>query len=150
MTDLPRHETIADAPMPYLLLLKAHDDGRESIEVASAFAAAAVLAAPALRDIAAERIAQIEKHGFTLEHDLGHHPGNLALASASYLNAAIDQLHRRGEPVVMPDPATWPWDDSWWKPGDARANLIKAIAIAWATVDRIDAAAADSPKAAAA
>lgn len=99
---------------------------------------AAILEGPALNAIIAERVEQIIVHGFTPEHDLGHHPGELALAAASYLNFAVDQLHGHGDDGKRPDPATWPWQREAWRPGDARANLVKAVAIAWAAIDRLD------------
>lgn len=103
-----------------------------------------VMQGAGMRDFLAERIEQIDQHGFTPDHDLGHHPGELALAAASYLNSAIDQLfHKPREPVRQP--ATWPWEGEAWRPGDARRNLVKAIAIAWATIDRLDAIPPDGP-----
>lgn len=101
------------------------------------------LQAAGLRDVIAERIDQIDRHGFTLAHDRGHHPGNLALGAASYLNTAIDQLHgKHCDPKAPAD--TWPWEREAWRPGDARANIVKALAIGLAVLDRIDHAARDA------
>lgn len=99
-----------------------------------------VLHRAALRDIVAERVAQIDEHGFTIEHDLGHRASELVAAAASYLDTACDQLEGRDWPSTE-HPDTWPWEREAWKPGDARTNLVKAIAIAWAAIDRIDAGA---------
>lgn len=106
---------------------------------ARTLAGAAMLTAPGLRDVIAERLAQIEKHGFTLEHDLGHHPGDIAAGAGSYLSTAIGQLYGKAFDPKEIDPE-WPWEREAWRPGDARANLIKAVAIALAVIDRIDAA----------
>ena len=108
-----------------------------STPVVAAHGWPSVLHGDALRDIVAERIAQVEQHGFTLEHDLGHLPEHLALAGASYVNTAIDELHgKRSAADEVPD--TWPFDDGW-NPSDTRHNLVKGIAILWAAVDRLDA-----------
>jgi hypothetical protein len=102
-------------------------------------AARAVLEAPAMRDMITERVRQIDVDRFTPDHDMGHTAGELALAAASYINTGIDQLHGRDWPPSQ-HPDTWPWQREAWRPGDARANLIKGIAIAWAAIDRLDGA----------
>jgi len=59
--------------------------------------------------IAAERLRQIDKEGWTPEHDDEHCDGELALAACCY--AAPVLLYRMGEPanrVEFSDP--WPWD----------------------------------------
>ena len=53
---------------------------------------ASVLIGEGLRAIVAERMEQVQKHGFTIERDLAYTPDVLALAAVSYLNAAVDQL----------------------------------------------------------
>ncbi len=90
-----------------------------------------------MKDVIARRVAQIEKHGFTAQHDMGHHPGTLAVAAASYLNTAIDQLHCIEYDPQQPDPS-WPWEREAWRPGTARDNLVTALAIGLATLDRLD------------
>ena len=89
------------------------------------------------RDIVDERVEQIDQHGFTLEHDLLHHPEELGRAAEAYLRTAFDQLGGR---TILPrlSPATWPWEREAWRPGDARANLVKLAAILWALIDRLD------------
>lgn len=104
-------------------------------------AALRVISGAGMRDVLVERIEQIDKHGFGPAHDAGHHPGDLALGAASYLNTAVEQLYNR-EFGPEPDPATWPWQREAWRPGTVRENLVKAVALAWATIDRIDAEAA--------
>lgn len=111
---------------------------RESVGEPITFASTMVLTGDALRDIISERIRQVDRHGRTLERDLETNaPWDLPLAGASYLNAAIDQLTAEKN-VRMADPSTWPWDPSHWKPEDPRANLVKAAALIWAAIDRID------------
>lgn len=97
-----------------------------------------------LADVLAERVRQIDVEHYTLAHDLLHHPGELGLASASYLNTAIDQLHgKEHDPAEEAD--TWPWQREAWRPGTARENIVKALAIGLALLDRIDAAPAATP-----
>jgi len=65
--------------------------------------------------IASERIRQIEKEGWTAEHDDQHMDDELALAAACY---AIPELEREyidtehGGEI----PNYWPWEEKWWKP----------------------------------
>lgn len=103
------------------------------------------MAGPAIRDVIAERAAQVDKHGYTLEHDLDHHPVDLALSAAAYLNTAVDQLHGKEHPASAV-PEEWPFCGGW-KPGDARRNLVKALALGLATLDRLDNAPRDSGEA---
>lgn len=102
-------------------------------------ASAPAITGRGLADVMAERVRQIDDEGFTLDHDLLHHPGELALAAASYANTAIDQLHgKEHDPKEEPD--TWPWQREAWRPGTPRENIVKATAILLAVLDRIDAA----------
>lgn len=48
-----------------------------------------------------------------------------------------------GEPSA---PKSWPWDASWWKPSNARRNLVKAAALLISEIKRIDRAAAPASK----
>lgn len=62
--------------------------------------------------IAAERQRQIDKEGWTPDHDDEHHHHELAMAASLY--AAPEPLYTRDERaagVMFMDP--WPWDDSW-------------------------------------
>lgn len=36
----------------------------------------------------------------------------------------------------------WPWDSSWWRPKDARRDLVRAAALLLAEIERLDRAAA--------
>jgi len=106
------------------------------------FDGARILTGAALRGIIAERMKQVDRHGRTLDHDLATHwRHDLPLAAASYLNAAVDQLTGKDD-IAAADQMTWPWAPEWWRPEDARANLIKAAALVWAAIDRLDGEAA--------
>ncbi len=104
---------------------------------ANTTASGRVLTGRALADIVAERVAQIDVHGFDLDHDLHHAAATIASGGLGYLTTAIDALDGRHHPVDRP-PEDWPWEANAWKPGDARAMLVKSAALIWATIDRID------------
>lgn len=104
----------------------------------------------AIKDVIAERRRQIEKEGWTLEHDDGHDDGSLAKAGACYaLNAAgvcdnhaVMEDHGtgiRGRSIVRV-PRHWPWASSWWKPKkkDPRKDLVRAGALIIAEIERLD------------
>lgn len=92
----------------------------------------------AARDVLAERARQFSEEGFALDHDDQHEPGTLAMAAASY---AVAASYASANLFPMPKgkpPTSWPWDKKWWKPGDARRDLIKAGALILAEIERID------------
>jgi hypothetical protein len=99
--------------------------------------------ANAIADIVAERWRQQSKEGWTLEHDDEHTDGQLAMAAACYAVAAAwqadgSELRPTLETTGMPE---WPWDIEWWKPKDARRNLVRAAALMVAEIERLDRAA---------
>lgn len=104
---------------------------------AHTLASANILTGAALRDIIAERIEQVEHHGYDLAHDMQHDPATIAAGGASYLDTAIDALEGRNHAHDQP-PETWPWEPRAWRPGERRAMLVKAAAMVWAAIDRID------------
>lgn len=83
------------------------------------------------------------KEGWTPEHDDAHDAGELASAAACYaINAASTlhpydglgiQLNASGAPEVP----WWPWDVSWWKPGEPLRDLVRAGALIAAEIDRL-------------
>ncbi len=73
--------------------------------------------------IAAERKRQIEKKGWSAEHDAEHRDGSLAKAAACYATGGVW--------------GGWPWDMEWWKPGDRIRDLEKAGALIAAEIDRL-------------
>jgi hypothetical protein len=93
-------------------------------------------ATTAARDVLAERQRQVEAEGMTHDGDDRYHAAELPRGAASYiLNGANDQA-----------PYIWPWEKSWWKPRDARANYVRAAALLLAEIERIDRAAAREQK----
>lgn len=78
--------------------------------------------------IAKERQRQIDKEGWTSEHDDRENQNfQLSLAACSYLNASNSELANR----------FWPWDWRFWKPDTHLRNLIKAGALIAAEIDRL-------------
>lgn len=87
--------------------------------------------------IAEERQRQIEKEGWTPEHDAHHDTGDLALAAAAYASA---ELYRRTTSEGCDNtPHIWPFEREWWKPtpNDRIRELQKAGALIAAEIDRL-------------
>jgi hypothetical protein len=97
---------------------------------------ASVLIGDGLRAIIAERMEQVQKHGFTLARDQNYQPSALVFAGIAYAGRAAEQM--RNNDLWHDAPPSWPWDAAHWRPGDARANLVKAAALIWAEIDRLD------------
>lgn len=77
--------------------------------------------------IAAERRRQIEKEGWTPEHDDQHNDGELALAAALY--ATPERLYFKVEHstgVSFGDP--WPWAQHWDKRARTKEGKLKSYA----------------------
>lgn len=86
--------------------------------------------------ISQERKRQIEKEGWTSDHDASHTAGELSLAARAYTDCAVRQLKGHGQTVEPP--FDWPWGREWFKPSDNPIrNLEKAGALIAAEIDRI-------------
>ncbi len=85
---------------------------------------------PVIDEIAAERRRQVEAEGWSHEHDDQHDEGEMAWAAACYAigRDAIGSLQTK----------LWPWSREWWKPKDARRDLIRAAALIVAEIERLD------------
>jgi hypothetical protein len=123
-------------------------------------------ASPAIIAFADERRRQIEKEGWTPEHDDDHVDGELSGAAACYapfgttykiperpskyaaINMAreaasggMDTLREamriHAEKNPRP-PSRWPWEDVAWKPSSRKRNIEKAAALLAAEWERID------------
>ena len=83
--------------------------------------------------IAAERQRQIEREGWTPEHDDEHRNGEMAAAAACYALAGIPHWAREQAIANF-----WPWDTKWWKPdsNDDIRDLEKAGALIAAEIER--------------
>jgi hypothetical protein len=81
-----------------------------------------------------ERRRQIEREGYTPEHDAHHAGCEMVVAAMSYANGA---LIGPGVEHTFP-PEEWPWQLQDWNPtADPVPNLVKAGALLAAEVDRI-------------
>lgn len=91
--------------------------------------------AEGVKRIAAERQRQIEREGWTLEHDDEHEHGELAVAGAWYAIQGTDATMEY--PDDDPEGSGWPWGKQWCKPKDDIANLTRAGALIAAEIDRL-------------
>lgn len=95
-----------------------------------------------LEEVAAERRRQVEVEGWTPGHDDEHARGELAIAAICY---ADPDPYRcpvpKGGRECDHKPRRWPWSRDWWKPKGRRRDLIRAIALLVAEVERLDRAA---------
>lgn len=92
--------------------------------------------------IAAERKRQIEKEGWTADHDRQHVFGELALAAVCY--AAPRKIYVREEDSDQtvyrdPWPKTWSWGNDKRGQHDRITALVKAGALIAAEIDRLQA-----------
>jgi len=87
----------------------------------------------AISDVIAERERQQTVEGWTPKHDDTHNRGELSRAAICYADPLNEM---RASP-----PAKWPWDATWWKPKDRRADLVRAGALILAEIERLDRAA---------
>lgn len=100
-----------------------------------------------IREIAAERRRQIEKEGWTPEHDDEHSKGEMAQAAACYADprptlqkkwTVLAYADNGGRDAMCKLPTRWPWDAQWWNPKDRRRDLIRAAALIIAEIERLD------------
>lgn len=105
--------------------------------------ALSIESSPSWTSVLAERIRQIEHHGYTSVGDDDYQAGQLAAAALSYLEEAycqateFDPAERWHLTELIPE--NWPWQDEDWKPSVApRRNLVKALALGLAELERLD------------
>lgn len=98
-------------------------------------------------DVMHERRRQIEVEGFTPEHDGTHCDRSLARAAICYVDqyASLAWLldgEDNGEKIYAeePVPNDWPasWAEKWWKPKSPRCDLVRAVALLIAEIERLD------------
>lgn len=98
-------------------------------------------------EAANERHRQIIVEGWPIEHDDAHDRGDLARAAATYAMCAAGDVQDRavmdvaGYAGVEPSIRNlWPrdWDIAWLKPRDRRHDLIRALGLIIAEVERLD------------
>ena len=81
-----------------------------------------------IESIIKEREKQINKHGYTAQHDSMYKNKELMFAAMAYLNSAM-----YGAVVGEED---WPFDEDYWHPGSPEDDLAKAAAFIAAELDR--------------
>lgn len=90
----------------------------------------------AAQDVLAERARQVSHEGWTAKHDDAHDDGELERAAAAYLLTGSEF------PVLVPlgkaDVPIWPWDIGYYKPKGRRADLVRAVALGLAAIERMD------------
>ena len=102
-----------------------------------------------------ERMRQIEKEGFSREHDRGHIEEELVMAAICYIKPTREFKKKspqeptsyRNIPTTMIDGEEfhimpshlWPWDYTFWKPTptDRVRELVKGCALGAAEIDRL-------------
>ena len=94
-------------------------------------------------EIARERERQIEKEGWTLEHDDVHVKGEMAQAAGIYAINSADPNLLDFDDSFGPEPGEvyplgWPWHHQWWKPKNPRRDLVRAAALIVAEIERLD------------
>lgn len=94
----------------------------------------------AAQDVLTERRRQIEAEGWTPEHDDAHKAGSLGRAGGFYaLNAGAAMWYGTHDTSICDTaPDGWPWAPEWWKPANARRDLVKAGALILAEIERLD------------
>lgn len=93
-------------------------------------------------DVLDERRRQQEVEGWTPEHDDQHKNGEMPRAAGLYaISAGFASKYLEGETKTCPVPDGWPWAPEWWKPANARRDLVKAGALILAEIERMDRAA---------
>ncbi|MGY0607439.1 hypothetical protein ACVHXL_06330 [Stenotrophomonas sp. FS3] len=93
-----------------------------------------------IKAIASERVRQLCIEGFSRDSDEQYREGELARAATAYVQlAAMDlQVGSRKHIASQEPPFFWPWAQEWWKPVDARRDLVRAGALIAAQIDLID------------
>ena len=112
----------------------------DALEVNAKQPAQAVDLGTGVAAIADERQRQLQAEGFTREKDQQYRRGELAKAATAYVQlAAMDLEAGTRNHIAWCEPAAvWPWAPEWWKPVDARRDLVRAGALIAAQIDLID------------
>lgn len=90
----------------------------------------------AVSDVVKERGRQIEKEGWSHEHDDQYWSGELAKAASCYAAFASlsDEKLEEAKNIV---PESWPWAPEWWKPKSRQDALTKSGALILAEKERL-------------
>lgn len=92
----------------------------------------------AIRDVMAEREHQIVDLGFGPEHDDEHNANELPQAAGAYMMNVAARLHPGDGVGYVDPPPWWPWEAHFWKPQTTRADLVRAVALGIAAIEKMD------------
>ncbi len=151
MTELPQNLPLpgGTASSVATLILVPHQDGRTGgpllrgyalcVARAAGDAGTAVLHSPALQLVLAERLEQVEQHGYTPDHDDHHGGGEIAMGAGAYLAAYIADGVEGLEAADALSAALeqWPWRSDLFRPTGEVEMLTKATAMLLAELDRV-------------
>ncbi len=87
--------------------------------------------------IAEERIRQIDRKGWSADHDDEHEDGLLAQAGGCYAIKAAEKLGLSISKAYLNWPSAWPFDKEYYRPEEPIAQLVKAGALIAAEIDRL-------------
>lgn len=93
----------------------------------------------AIKDVINERKRQIEKEGYSTEHDDEHEDFELTRAAICYAEgAAYFHDDASEEYVHIPVSVHWPWESAAFKPKSPRRDLVRAASLIISEIERID------------
>ena len=90
----------------------------------------------AIELITEERHRQIDKEGWSKEHDDSHTDGELLRAGLAYVQHAHGK-HHPPKGFLWAQDHGWPWDIPSWKPSTPYRDFIKGGALIQAELDRL-------------
>lgn len=95
------------------------------------------------KEAADERLRQVSEEGYSTSHDDLYAAYELVYAACAYAShQPSKEILDRG-PIGLRNlssepPLWWPWRAKYWKPRSHRENMVRAIALLMAEVERID------------
>lgn len=91
---------------------------------------------PAVVDVLMERRRQVHGEGYSHQQDDTYTNDELALAAVCYMTPPHCRVFKNGSSA----PIQWPtlWDKRYWKPRDRRRDLVRAVALGIAEIERMD------------
>jgi hypothetical protein len=92
----------------------------------------------AIKDVLAEREHQIVDLGYGSDHDDEHAANELPQAAGAYMMNVAARLHPGDGTGYIEPPPWWPWDAIFWKPKTVRDDLVRAVALGLAAIEKMD------------
>lgn len=91
-----------------------------------------------LEEVLLERQRQIITHRYDQEHDDAHDWGELAVAAVVYVDASLTNSKGKCYLSAKQLQKRWPWDSRFKAASSRRSNLLKAVAMLVAEIERLD------------